>query len=142
MNQYRDRSKPTWVFGFEARFGVCEPMHACNPGLAGGARAVRLRLRRESQRHRGRRRSGHRRRQLQRGVRPASSAGRPVSSSLVHFETHQVHRALCRVSPLFEFPRSKSDFGATDLQGSLVNHPPLQGWVYAGMQVIPFEQRE
>ena len=45
-------------------------------------------------------------------------------------------------STLFEFAQSKSDFGATDLKGSLVNHPPLQGWVYAGMQVIPWEQRE
>src|SRR6185436_4954567 len=33
MNQYRDPSKPTWMGGFEGRFSVGEPMHACNGGL-------------------------------------------------------------------------------------------------------------
>src|SRR5206468_1476483 len=35
-----------------------------------------------------------------------------------------------------------SDFGSSDLKGSLVNHPPLQGWLFAGLEVIPWEQRE
>ena len=30
MNQTRDWTNPTWVFGFEGRFNVSEPMHACN----------------------------------------------------------------------------------------------------------------
>jgi hypothetical protein len=34
FNQARDPSKPTWVFGFEGRFSVSEPMHAC--GNTGG----------------------------------------------------------------------------------------------------------
>src|SRR5262249_18371220 len=31
LNQARDRTKPTWLFGFEGRFTVGTPLHACNP---------------------------------------------------------------------------------------------------------------
>ncbi|MCH2108900.1 MAG: hypothetical protein MK135_06195, partial [Polyangiaceae bacterium] len=43
---------------------------------------------------------------------------------------------------LIEFQTKRSDFGATDLEGSLVNHPPLRGTVTAGVAVIPWEQVE
>jgi hypothetical protein len=43
---------------------------------------------------------------------------------------------------LFEFPTDRSDFGLTDLQGSLVNHPPLRGTMIAGLAIIPWEIRE
>jgi hypothetical protein len=43
---------------------------------------------------------------------------------------------------LFEFAQDKSDFGASDLKGVVANHPPLQGWAYAGLMVMPWEHRE
>src|SRR5690606_6711289 len=36
MNQARDATKPTWVIGFEGRFDIDEPMHACNENPAAG----------------------------------------------------------------------------------------------------------
>jgi len=43
---------------------------------------------------------------------------------------------------LIEFQNDKSDYGATDLKGSLVNHPPLRGTMIFGLNVIPYEVRE
>jgi hypothetical protein len=45
-------------------------------------------------------------------------------------------------SALFEFPTGASDYGATDIETSLVNHPPLRGTMIIGLYVIPWEQRE
>ena len=36
MNQARDRTKPTWLFGVEGRFSVSEPMRACNANPKNG----------------------------------------------------------------------------------------------------------
>ncbi len=36
LNQARDRTKPTWLIGFEGRFSVGTPMHACNTNPAPG----------------------------------------------------------------------------------------------------------
>jgi len=145
MNQMRDRTKPTWMAGFEGRFGVGEPMHACNanpvPGQLscanfsdvnrnGIAGDVPLKGIEEGN--------------FTSGERPAG-----VTRGTTGLELHSfISRRIKYIEPyagfrtLFEFAQSKSDFGATDLKGSLVNHPPLQGWVYAGLQVIPWEQRE
>jgi hypothetical protein len=43
---------------------------------------------------------------------------------------------------LVEFPNGSSDLASSDLLGSIVNHPPIEGWVFAGLQVVPWEQRE
>jgi hypothetical protein len=43
---------------------------------------------------------------------------------------------------LFEFQNDSSDYGAVDLKGSLVNHPPLRGSMIAGVAVIPWEERD
>jgi hypothetical protein len=43
---------------------------------------------------------------------------------------------------LFEFPMSNSDFDQMKVQSSLVSHPPLEGWLTAGMMVTPWENRE
>jgi hypothetical protein len=140
MNQFRDRTKPTWMAGFEARFGVGEPMHACNAdaklqcanpsdvnrsGTAGDAPGID---------------EGN----FSNTPRPAG-----VSRGTTGLELHSfISRRIKYIEPyagfrtLFEFPHDNSDFGATDLKGSLVNHPPLQGWVYAGLEVIPWEVRE
>src|SRR4030095_5804479 len=36
MNQFRDATKPTWIAGFEVRFGIGDPLHACNAGAPVG----------------------------------------------------------------------------------------------------------
>jgi hypothetical protein len=43
---------------------------------------------------------------------------------------------------LFEFQNESSDYGQSDLEGSLVNHPPLTGTMILGMYVIPWEVRD
>jgi hypothetical protein len=43
---------------------------------------------------------------------------------------------------LIEFQNASSDYGATDLNASLVNHPPLQGTMVFGLNVIPWEVRD
>jgi hypothetical protein len=143
MNQYRDRSKPTWVFGFEARFGVSEPMHACNPASPAGQEQCAYASDVNRSGIAGDAGQGIDEGNFSKGRSPGVSRGTTglelhsfISKRIKYIEPYAGFRTL------FEFPQSKSDFGATDLQGSLVNHPPLQGWVYAGMQVIPFEQRE
>jgi hypothetical protein len=43
---------------------------------------------------------------------------------------------------LFEFQQDSSDYGVTDLNQTLVNHPPLVGTMILGMMIIPWENRE
>ena len=59
-----------------------------------------------------------------------------VSRRVKYIEPYGGFRAL------FEFQNSGSDYGATDLKGSLVNHPPLRGTMIFGLNVIPWEIRE
>jgi hypothetical protein len=141
MNQMRDRTKPTWMAGFEGRFGLGEPLHACNADASlqcanftdvnrnGISDPIA---------------SG-----LEEGNFGPGGRSPGVSRGTTGLELHSfISRRIKYIEPyagfrtLFEFAQDKSDFGATDLKGSLVNHPPLQGWVYAGLQVIPWEQRE
>ena len=146
MNQARDRTKPTWMFGFEGRFSLGEPMHACNanpaPGQvqcpypsdvnqdgAAGNYATPDNDNVEGQF------SGGRSPGVSRGTN-ALEGHTFISKRIKYIEPYGGFRAL------FEFQQDRSDFGATDLQGSLVNHPPLQGWMIMGIQVIPWEQRE
>jgi hypothetical protein len=142
MNQFRDRTKPTWMAGFEARFGLGEPMHACNADVANLPCANFTDVNRNGQPD-----------PIVAGLEEgnfAKGSGSPgVSRGTTGLELHSfISRRIKYIEPyagfrtLFEFAQDKSDFGATDLKGSLVNHPPLQGWVYAGLQVIPWEQRE
>src|SRR5690606_348368 len=46
------------------------------------------------------------------------------------------------VSALFEFQGKNTAYGPFNLEGSLVNHPPIRGTVIAGLTVIPWEQPE
>jgi hypothetical protein len=149
MNQYRDSTKPTWIGGFEARFSVGEPMHACNAGLptlATPPTGAPIRCAYSSDVNRN-------------GI-PGDSPGIEegnfkgeqspgISRGTTGLEVHSmISKRIKYIEPytgfqaLFEFANSKSDFGSTDLKGAVVSHPPLQGWVYAGLQVIPWEQRE
>jgi hypothetical protein len=147
MNQYRDPGKPTWVFGLEGRFSVGEPMHACNaspvspqvdcaypsdinrngvPGeyinaAAGGSLEGVF--------------NGGRNPGVSRGTN-ALELHSYISKRIKYIEPYAGFRTL------FEFQQERSDYGISDLKGSLVNHPPFEGWGIFGMQVIPWEQRE
>ncbi|MCC6215028.1 MAG: hypothetical protein IT376_09180 [Polyangiaceae bacterium] len=153
FNQYRDSSKPTWVVGFEGRFDVSEPMHACSDtadglnqlgpqrkcadpsdinrnGVSGemaepaiGGRSLEGNF------------SGGREPGVSRGV-TGLEAHTFISKRVKYIEPYGGFRAL------FEFPTEASDYGRTDLKGSLVNHPPLQGSLIFGMMVIPWEVRD
>jgi hypothetical protein len=146
FNQTRDNTKPTWLVGLEGRFNVSEPMHACNSKPAAG----QVQCADPSDVNRNGRGGD---------VDPitglmlegtSASARKPgVSRGTTGLEFHTLlSRRIKYIEPyggfraLFEFPTSSSDFGQTNLQGSLVNHPPLEGWVIMGMQVIPWENRE
>jgi len=160
MNQARDATKPTWVIGIEGRFDVSEPMHACskgrttlntNSGLAAGSPQVECANISDINRNgtgngteypaavdggslegifKGSRKPG-----ISRGV-TALEGHTIVSRRVKYIEPYGGFRAL------FEFQNDSSDYGATDLKGSLVNHPPLKGTMIFGLNVIPWEIRE
>jgi hypothetical protein len=152
MNQWRDSTKPTWVVGLEGRFNVSEPMHACHkdpqasnqPGTSQVACADPSDYNRNGVagdamgpdgmplegRFTGGRKAG-----VSRGT-TALELHTMLSKRIKYIEPYGGFKAL------FEFQNDSSDFGKTDLQGSLVNHPPLRGTVTMGLAVIPWEIRE
>lgn len=146
MNQARDSTKPTWLIGVEGRFSVGEPMHACNDSPPAGQPSCA---------YLG---DVNRNGQQDGAVDPtygslegnfSGQRGPGVSRGTNAVEAHtMVSRRIKYVEPyagfrmLAEFAQDRSDFGATDLQGSVVNHFPLQGWMIFGTQVIPWENRE
>jgi len=156
LNQARDATKPTWLIGIEARFNVSEPMHACNKnpstlntnsGLKAGATQIQCAYPKDINRNgvggeypadgssleesfNGGRKPG-----VSRGV-TAIEAHTIISRRVKYIEPYGGFRAL------FEFQNEDSDFGVTDLKGSLVNHPPLRGTMLFGLNVIPWEIRE
>ncbi len=148
MNQFRDPSKPTWVFGVEGRFNVSEPMHACNAnpkagqvecadpsdvnrnGTSGELYDASIDAPLEGSRFSGSRKAG-----VSRGT-TALEGHTYVSKRIKYIEPYG------GVSALLEFPTGGSDYGATDLQGALVNHPPLRGSLLVGLAVVPWEVRE
>ncbi len=163
MNQARDATKPTWVIGFEGRFDVSEPMHACsksrtglnvNSGLDPSVPQQECAHPSDINRNGVGREyargpdgelitggplegtfSGGRKPGVSRGV-TALEAHTIVSRRVKYIEPYGGFRAL------FEFQNDSSDYGTTDLKGSLVNHPPLRGTMIFGLNVIPWEIRE
>jgi len=139
MNQARDRTKPTLLFGVEGRFAVGTPMHACNtepgPGQVSCAHPSDIN---------------------RNGVSDGSLEGVDVGErdpgvtrGTIGLEVHTlVSKRIKYLEPyggfsaLFEFQQDSSDYGITDLEGSLVNRPPIQGTMTLGLMVIPWENRE
>ena len=163
MNQARDSTKPTWLIGIEGRFDVSEPMHACsknpatlntNSGLPAGAAQIQCANYSDINRNGT---GGEYTKDASGGLIPGGSlegtfnGGRKpgISRGVTALEGHTiVSRRVKYIEPyggfraLLEFQNSGSDYGATDLKGSLVNHPPLKGTMIFGMNVIPWEVRE
>lgn len=148
MNQYRDHTKPTWIIGFETRLSVSEPMHACNNNPKAGE--VQCAAPGDVDRN------GQQNDSLLKLAAPSNypiegtatprQAG--VSRGTTGFELHSyISKRVKYIEPyggvrvLVEVPNSSSDYGVTDLRGNLVNHPPVQGTLIAGLSVIPWESR-
>lgn len=156
FNQYRDRSKPTWVLGVEGRFNVAEPMHACAPSTAGlNQPGPQQKCAELSDVNRNGRSdqitapsgtgggdiplegnfSGGRQPGVSRGT-TGLEGHTYLSKRIKYIEPYGGFRAL------FEFPTASSDYGQSDFKGALVNHPPLRGTMILGMAVYPWEERE
>ncbi|MEZ4219540.1 MAG: hypothetical protein R3B13_01335 [Polyangiaceae bacterium] len=151
FNQFRDPTKPTWVVGIEGRFNVSEPMHACNASenglnLAGPQKKCaypsdinRNGISGEVPDEAGRSLEGNFSGERDPGVSRGTTALELhtfLSKRIKYIEPYGGFKAL------FEFQNDSSDYGATDLKGSLVNHPPLEGTMILGMAVIPWEVRD
>jgi len=159
MNQARNPNKPTWVVGGEVRVNVSEPMHACNgnpQNLNQTVAAGQVKCASPNDMNRdgvpnqvtttdtgvpGQRLT------LDEGNAAQRKPG--VSRGTTGLALHTfLSRRVKYVEPyggfdvLFEFPNGDSDYHATDLKGSLVNHPPLRGTMTVGIAVIPWEIRD
>ncbi|RYE94423.1 MAG: hypothetical protein EOO75_02045, partial [Myxococcales bacterium] len=154
FNQARDASKPTWIFGFEGRFNVSEPMHACGSKTGLNQPGAQVACADPSD--------------INRNGKGNETAGVPtfnggtlegafsgerkpgVSRGTTAIEVHSMmSRRVKYVEPyggfraLFEFANSNSDYGPTKgLDSVLTSGPPLQGWMIVGMMFIPYENRE
>jgi hypothetical protein len=141
LNQARDYTKPTWLFGFEGRFSVGTPMHACNPDAV---KVGQLSCANPSDIAR----TGKMTSPFD-GTFDAGDRGAGITRGTMALEVHTImSRRVKYVEPyggftaLFEFQQDSSDYGVTDLTQTLVNHPPLVGTMILGMMIIPWENRE
>jgi hypothetical protein len=149
MNQFRNPSRPNWVIGAEGRFSVSEPMHACNKNPAEG----QVSCAHDADINRNGKNDP-----LGGDFGPLAGdnegnfngdRGPGVSRGTIGLEAHAyVSKRLRYIEPytgveaLFEFQGKNTAYGPFDLEGSLVNHPPLRGSIVAGLTIIPWEQPE
>lgn len=149
FNQARDRSKPTWLLGAEVRLAIGDPMQACNPDTsrlnavpAGYGSGTPVACADPSDVNR----DGLRDNDFEGTDLSARQAG--VTRGTIGLEAHTIlSKRVKYVEPyggfsaLAEFYNSK-DFTLTNLEGSLVNHPPIRGKMILGTMIIPWENRE
>jgi hypothetical protein len=149
LNQYRDSSKPTWVFGFEGRFDVSTPMHACNAAPPSGQVncADPGDVDRNGQ-YNDPPLTDNRNPPTTLEGSPISNRKAGVSRGTTGLEIHTyLSKRIKYIEPygglrmLAELPRAKSDYDLIDFKASLVNHPPLEGSLIMGLAIIPWEVR-
>lgn len=124
FNQVREPAMPTWVLGVESRFAIGPRLHACNddapikcpdPANPNG---------------------------------PSRDPG--ISRGMTTLAIHTIFsRRFGYIEPYtgfrmqVELPQSNSDFGATsDVRGTLLSRPPVQGTFMVGTEIFPLENRE
>lgn len=150
LNQYRDVTKPTWVLGLEGRFNVSDPMKACNANTTyqctypndinrDGPNFAPITADRTTGQIPG---SGADAISLNGG--PSGTRGPGVSRGTHALELHTYLSKRIKyvepyggISALFEFAAPGSEFG--NATGSLVNHPPFEGSMVLGTEIIPWE---
>jgi hypothetical protein len=124
LNQRRDDTKPTWVLGAEARFGIGPRLHACNDNAPIKCPDP---------------------------ANPNAPSRDPgISRGMTTLAVHTIFaRRFGYIEPYLGFrvsadlPQSNSDFGATsDVRGTLLSRPPVLGTFTVGTEVFPFENRE
>ncbi|HSN96961.1 MAG TPA: hypothetical protein VLS89_01645, partial [Candidatus Nanopelagicales bacterium] len=139
MNQARDRTKPTWLFGFEVRLPVSQAMNACTTTPRDG----QVECAHPSDIDRDGERDGD--------LEGTDVAPREpgVGRGTIGLEVHTLlSKRMKYVEPyggfraLVEFYTASDDYDLTNLEGSLVNNAPLVGTVVLGMMIIPWENRE
>lgn len=147
LNQARDQTKPTWLFGFEGRFSVGTPMHACTTSPATG----QINCADPSDINRNGKTDADIKSPEGAVLEGANLGSRDpgVSRGTIGLEVHTMMSKRIKyiepyggLSALFEFQQRTSDYGITDLEESLVNHPPIMGTITLGLMVIPWENRE
>lgn len=139
MNQARDRTKPTWLLGFEVRLPVSQAMAACTTTPRDG----QVECANPSDINRNGQRDGDLEGQDVEQRDPG------VGRGTIGLEVHTIlSKRIKYVEPyggfraLIEWYGASDDFDLTNLEGSLVNMPPLVGTVMLGMMIIPWENRE
>jgi hypothetical protein len=164
FNQHRDSSKPTWTIELEGRFGVGEPMHACNasPGPINDPKEIAaLQAAGVSSVPNNRPSCAN---NLDPNQAVPGAAGDPSwyrnpnstrsgpgisrGTNAVRFSTLTSYRYRY-VEPyggfwfMAEFQKSGTDIGDFgDLQGVIDNHMPLRGGLSGGVMIHPWENRE
>jgi hypothetical protein len=150
MNQFRNPARPNWNMGIEGRFNVSEPMHACNENPKDG----QVKCAHDADRNRNGQADnfdgsewGPLEGQSEGDFSGEQSPG--VSRGTTGIEAHAyVSKRLKYIEPytgvsaLFEFQGKDTAYGAFDVEGVLVNHPPIRGTVIAGVAIVPWEQAE
>lgn len=146
FNQARDRSKPTWLLGAEVRLSVGSPMQACNPDTSKRLNSASTDPIVACADPSDIDRDGKKDSDFEGTDLSGRQAG--VTRGTIGLEGHTIlSRRLKYVEPyggfsaLVEFYDS-NDFKLTNLEGSLVNHPPIRGSMMLGTMIIPWENRE
>lgn len=157
FNQYRDPTKPNWTWEVEGRFGVGEPLHACNanpeavpasvnaaakssaatypqcPGL--NSDPTNQPIYADGRWNRNPNLAG-RSPGISRGTN-AIKIGTLFSNRFRYVEPYGGFWFMA------EWQKSGTDMGNYgDLQGIITNRPPLQGGITGGLMIHPWENRE
>jgi hypothetical protein len=150
FNQARDLTKPTWVLGAEVRITGGEPMHACRVEGEDDEKCFQPGdVNQDGEFNPTSPRPNASEAELEaRNAGEEREAG--VTRGTVALDVHTlISKRLKYIEPyggltaLFEFQQAEgADYGSTDLEGALVNHPPIVGTVLVGMMIHPWENRE
>jgi hypothetical protein len=154
FNHYRDPTKPTWTWEIEGRFGVGEPLHACNanpeviPTEAGGDGSRRYaqcpgknddpddRPINANNRWFRNPRASAREPGISRGTN-AIRLGTLVSNRFRYVEPYGGFWFMA------EWQKANTDMGNYgDIEGIITNRPPIRGGLTGGIMVHPWENRE
>ncbi len=157
FNQHRDPTKPTWTWEVEGRFGVGEPLHACNakpeavpanvntiaktnkstyeqcPGL--NSDPTNQPIFSEGRWNRNPALAG-RSPGISRGTN-AIRAGTIISTRYRYVEPYGGFWFMA------EWQKSGTDIGNYgDVEGIITNRPPIRGGITGGLMIHPWENRE
>lgn len=154
FNHYRDTTKPTWTWEIEGRFGVGEPLHACNenpelvPTEAGGNGSARYAKCPGKNDDPDDRPSNVGNRWFRNPNVPSRDPGISRGTNAIRIGT-LVSNRFRYVEPyggfwfMAEWQKATTDIGNYgDIEGIITNRPPIRGGLTGGMMIHPWENRE